>query len=173
MTSNKKLSLFFFIIALFGVIALPTFSSFLRLSFFIPFLIIQYYTKSFIKCLWVSLFCGLLLDLLSYNSQFGLCAFSYVLTTWVLYRQKQYFFSHKLSTLPIMTFLFSALLTMWSWVFFFFFYRSQFFTFSLFITDGIIYPLFDSLYAFVLLQSPKAYRRVRVYVRIFFKKKLI
>jgi rod shape-determining protein MreD len=152
---HKRIGLVF-AVTLFSVLCLPALFPSWRLIFFAPFLVILYYQKSYLSCLWISLSCGLLLDLLSAHERIGLHAVDYCLTTFILYKQRRHFFADSLTTLPIMTYLFSAISTLlqlgliyifqykvqlsWEWVF----------------TDLIYMPAMDALYAFVCFIFPAA-----------------
>lgn len=121
----------------------------LRLLFFVPFLIILFYQKSLPYCLWAAFFCGLFIDLLSNQSPFGFYAFIYTLTAALIYRQKRNFFSDHLSTLPLMTFLFSFTATALGLFFLYIFGSSIHIGIQWIFTDLVFMPLFDGLYAFV------------------------
>lgn len=87
-----------------------------HLLFFAPFLVILYYQKSYLFCLWAAFLCGLAIDILSAEMRMGLHAIAYCMTTWLLYDRRRHFFADSFSTLPIMTFLFcmSANIMMWT-----------------------------------------------------------
>ena len=82
------------------------------LQLFAPFLVFIFYRSSKMEALWWSVACGLVLDLLSPHTTLGLFAFTYAVTTALLYDRKQHFFIDNLSTLPLMTFMFSVLSTL-------------------------------------------------------------
>ncbi len=69
----------------------------------------QYSNYSLLTCLWLSLLCGLCVDLLAFQTTLGTYALIYCLTTLFLYRSRLHFFEQRLSTLPIMTFSFAFL----------------------------------------------------------------
>lgn len=77
--------------------------------FLAPFLITCYYQKTLVYSLWVAFFCGLVIDLLSSHTKFGIHALIYCTTTFFLYPQKRHFFADHFSTLPIMTYFFSLI----------------------------------------------------------------
>jgi hypothetical protein len=120
-----------------------------KLMFFGPPLIILYYQRPLIHCLAWAIGLGLCMDLLSSYNRFGITALNYFLCTLLLYPQKKHFFSDRLSTLPIMTFLFTAfslilhaqsqLISLsWGWI----------------ATDLLLMPLGDALCAFLLYIAP-------------------
>ncbi|MGA8164704.1 MAG: rod shape-determining protein MreD [Waddliaceae bacterium] len=95
---------------------MPALAPGVPISCFIPFLVIAMYKKPQISCLWYSLLCGLILDLLSSRIPLGICATNFTASTWVLYRQKQNFFADNLATLPLVTALFSIISTFFQFV---------------------------------------------------------
>lgn len=149
MNLNKKNLFIIFINCLLFTLIMPVIAPSLRLLYFVPFLIILFYQKSFSYSLWASSLSGLIIDLLSTQPPFGFHACLYSLATAILYHQKRNFFADHLSTLPIMTFLFSCLVTVlavgvllifgtpivlgWTWIF----------------SDLLAMPLCDAVFAFL------------------------
>lgn len=88
---------------------LPALLPSLKLAYYAPFLIFACYRYSKTTCLWLALLCGLIFDLFSAQMRFGIYAMNYTLTVYVLYGFKNYFFEDSLTTLPIMTILFTYL----------------------------------------------------------------
>lgn len=84
----------------------------LTFFFFAPFLVITYYKKPLITCLWLSLFCGLFIDLLSSQTRLGLHALNYCIVTKILYSRKFLLFEDSISTIPLNTFFFAVLSTL-------------------------------------------------------------
>lgn len=133
MNLNRKTIFIPAFLSLLFLLIFPSLLPHLRLYYFAPFLVMLYYNKSYLFCLWSSLLCGLSLDLLSSHTHLGLHAFDYCLTSAILYGQQRHFFADRLSTLPIMTFFFSFISTLiqmmlmytfetpisisWKWVF--------------------------------------------------------
>lgn len=128
----------------------------LRLFFFVPFLIIAYYQKSFIKCLWLSLFCGLIIDMLSSQLRFGTNALNYCLTTLILYPQRYNFFADSKSTLPLMTFFFSLLSSLIQVVLIYIFDQGFPISASWIFNDLLLLPLADAAFAFGCFVLPFA-----------------
>src|SRR5262245_6915899 len=91
----------------FGPILFPQ----LHLSYLTPYLVICFYKYSRIGVLWRAFMCGIILDALSSSSFFGFSSLNFCLVSFLLYGQTRNFFEDKLSTLPLMTFLFSFLST--------------------------------------------------------------
>jgi len=111
MNLYKKNTKIVFFIALVLTLLMPVFFPALRLHYFTPFLVILFYKKPFISCLWGSIGCGLILDLLSPQARLGMNAINFTLTTGILYGQRRHFFSDSMTTLPMMTFFFSLIST--------------------------------------------------------------
>lgn len=101
--------LIFFIYALGLSLCVPALFPSLRLTFFAPFLVFIFYQKDKTTGMWWAFLCGLIIDLLSTHMRLGTYAFTYCLVTWILYPHKQHFFEDNLTTLPLMTALFSIL----------------------------------------------------------------
>ena len=142
------------IFTLFAVLAGPVLLPSWHIMFFAPFLVVLYYQKSYINCLWCSLLAGLLLDLLAAPMRLGLYAVCYCLATGLLYNQKRHFFADSLSTLPLMTFFFSVVATSieFGWVFMFEMPIS--FSWRWFLTDLVYLPSLDAAYAFGVFILP-------------------
>lgn len=143
-----------FLLALLPTLFMPALFPGLRFFFFVPFLIILFYQKKLVVCLWASLLAGLLLDLLSSHSRLGIYAFAYVCTTLVLYRYKRHFFADSLSTLPLMTFFFSALTSFMQLLLIYTFEKKIQLGFEWWITDLIVYPIGDAVYGFCIYIVP-------------------
>ncbi len=148
---NKSI---FLVLTLLAFIFFPVTFPKLHLFYFVPFIIVSYYQFSFVSSLWVSLACGTLVDCFSVHSFFGLNAFVYCLTTSLLYNQRSNFFADRLSTLPLMTSLFSITATIFFMLCASILERKQIFSSTLFFTDLFIMPVIDSLYAFVFFVLP-------------------
>lgn len=145
---KKNLTLIFtncFLLTVLMPVLAPSF----RLMYFVPFLVIMFYQKSLPYCLWFSFFCGLIIDLLSVQSPFGFFACNYTLATAIVYHQKHNFFADHLSTLPIMTFLFSSIATLLEVIFLYVFGTKISLGWLWMFSDQIIMPTFDALFAFL------------------------
>lgn len=147
----------------------PALFSKCHLLYFSPYLILSCYKFSLYGTLYRSLGCGVLVDLLSSTPYFGLSSVNYCLVSFVFHGRTRNFFEDKLSTLPLMTSLFSLLSTLffvilapcfgqkitlcWKWGF----------------TDLMAMSLFDALFALTLFSLPvqgiytmrKIFRKVR------------
>lgn len=122
--------------------------------FFSPLLVILFYQKSYKSCLWIAFFCGLFLDLLTSDIRLGLHAMNYVMTTAILYPQRRNFFSDNLSTLPVMTFLFSFLSTAIQIIQIYAMQKENVSLGLWIIFDLIKIPIYDAGYAFAVFVIP-------------------
>lgn len=143
-----------FLFTLFLTLTAPVLLPGLHLLFFVPFLIILFYQKPLPTALWASLFCGLILDLLSSHHRLGLNALSYCITTGVLYRQRSHFFADRISTLSVMTFFFSVLSTIFQVVLISALDKGIPLSQKWFIVDLLVMPVCDAFYAFVVFILP-------------------
>jgi hypothetical protein len=165
MNLARCLKIPFFFLALLASLLLPPVWPTLKIYFFVPFLIISYYQCTFISCLWLSIACGTLVDILSVHTFFGLNAFVYCITTLILHSQRTHFFADRLSTLPLMTGLFSLVATL---LFIFsavILEDKQLLSWHLIYTDLILMPGCDMIYGgvcFVLpLQITAEFKRIK------------
>lgn len=144
-------------LTLLAVFFLPVLLQGWRLMVFAPLLVILYYKKTYLACLWWSVLCGAFLDLLAANAQFGFYAVNYGLTTLLLYGQRRNFFADNLSTLPLMTFFFSSLATLIQCVLIYAFEKENIFSWEWVMTDLIYMPTLDALYAFACFILPSLF----------------
>ena len=126
----------------------------LHLTAFIPFLALAAMRYSLQRCLWISLACGLIIDLLSSQMHFGLYALSYSLITLLLYRFNRYFFEEKLHALALFALLFSFLSSAIELLFLFASHKSSLFSPRILVTDLFLMPLLDAVYAFLWFTCP-------------------
>jgi len=154
---NTLLFIFVLICTLFSSMFFPS----CRLFFFPPFIIILFYQKPYTFCLWSALLCGLILDLLSFQTRLGLNALAYCLTTILLYGQTRNFFADRLSTLPIMTFFFSFLCTLLQGLLINIFDKEMIFSWTWLVSDLLIMPLLDALFALMVFNVPMLFFRKR------------
>lgn len=151
--NDKRLDVAFTISLVLTIVS-PALLPHLALSFFPPFLIIACYKKPLSVCLWLALCCGLILDLLSSQTRLGLYPLSFCIVLVLLYNQKRNFFADSPTTLPIMTFLFSSLT---AWVAIFLMYVIEIkslFSWHWALTDTVLMPAWDALYAFCMFILP-------------------
>lgn len=149
MSLDKKNLTFAFIgillLTVFSPALLPTF----RLLYFSPFLILVYYQKPYSSSLWISIACGLILDLLASNVRFGLYALNFAMTAAIIYKQRWNFFADSFSTLPIMTFLFSFTSTVIQALLFYIFAKPIPLSLAWVFTDLLAFPALDAIFAVV------------------------
>lgn len=151
--NHARLPLAFCITLLFTLYVPVVFPSF-RLIFFAPFIVMSYYRKSESTCLWLSLLCGIILDLLASHIRFGMHALNFLLTTAILYRMKQNFFEDSPAALAILTFFFSVLSTLIQLVQFYAIGKGMAITPEWVLSDLIAMPALDALYAFICFTVP-------------------
>lgn len=139
-----------FFAAVFGSIFFP----FLRLSFFAPFLALTYHASPVTRALWISLGCGVILDLLSSEFRFGLYSLAFVLVTLILYRQKRHFFEEKPLAFSLFSSLIAAFLTSSLLILTYLFDRTVPFSLMSAFIDLVLMSLMDGLYAFLWFTCP-------------------
>ena len=143
-----------FTLALIAAIVGPTLLSSIPLSYFAPFLVLLFYVRPESSCLWWSLGCGLFIDLVSANLRLGVHAIAYCLTTFLLYKQKQHFFQDRFSTLPLMTFLFSACSSLICRLLLELFTTGFALSLSWMVIDLLLLPVIDAFYGALLFSLP-------------------
>ncbi|MGE3953786.1 MAG: hypothetical protein AB7F31_01125 [Parachlamydiales bacterium] len=120
----------------------------------VPFVVATFYPLPLTTCLWVSLGCGTLFDFLSPGGGLGLYALTYSLATLILFPQKRAFYPGRITTLPLLTVLYTSLVTLivalllwptsqgfslwWGWI----------------LTDLLAMPLIDGLYCLIGVALP-------------------
>lgn len=144
----------FFLTALLASLLIPPVWPSAKIYFFVPFLIITFYQLTFVNCLWVSIACGTIVDSLSVHSFFGLNAFIYCLTTFVLHSQRTHFFADRVSTLPLMTTLFSITATLLFMLSAIILEGKQLLSWHLIYSDLILMPGCDALYGWICFVVP-------------------
>jgi len=147
-------SKFAFFISLFFILFGPLFIPKLHLFYFSPYLVICLYQHSKLALLWRAFACGVLLDLLSSGPFFGFSSLEFCCICWLLHGQIRNFFEDKLSTLPLMTFLFSFLLTCTSLVLTLFFGNHYTLSCTWIITNLVSMPFIDATYALLVFSLP-------------------
>jgi hypothetical protein len=129
----------------------------LPILFFAPFIVINYYKKNLINCLWFSFLCGIIMDLFSDTYRLGIFPLSYCLTTFFLYFQKDLFFEDRFNTPLIMTALFSALSTLINTSIIYFLTKTQFPSWKWVESDLFWMPLADSIYTLIAFSLPSLF----------------
>lgn len=151
---NQKNVLGAFLFSLFLTLCFPVLFPTYHLIFFSPFLIILFYQSSYLACLWSALLCGIIIDLLSSDMRLGLYGIIFCLTTALLYNQKRNFFADSLSTLPIMTYLFSLIFTIIQALSLYILEKESILSWKWILTDLVFMPGLDALYAFIVFILP-------------------
>lgn len=94
------------------------------------------------------------MDLMGSHLHLGIYGLTYYLTTLILFKQRRFFFDDSLTTLPIMTALFSAISTVVLVITLFFLEGGVPLSWNWVYTDLIAYSLIDACYAFLCFQAP-------------------
>ena len=160
MELTKKNLFFLFLTGLCLTLFAPVIWPSMHLAFFIPFIVTAYYQKSHISCLWMSLICGVILDILFFSNRMGLWGVSYSLTTLMLYKYRMHFFGDRQSTLPIMTFFFALVSTAFFWSLSYVFEKSYVFSGLPFMKELFVLPVLNVAYAYLVFLLPE-----RIYIR--------
>lgn len=149
---SRKSTLYFWLCFL-ALLFFPLFFPKVRLLYFAPYIVVSLYQYS-LKATLVRATCvGVLFDLFSSSVRFGTTPWNYCLSTLLLYSQKHNFFEDKISTLSLMSLLFSLFSSFFSLLFAFFFDHFTFFSLKWVCTDWFGMALLDSAYALVLSLS--------------------
>ena len=154
MKRNWKRPTLALVVALWAFYVLNAFLPTFRLSAFIPLICVLFYEKNKNFSLWASFSIGCLLDLFSSNSTFALLPLCYCLTTWFLYQYKPFFFEDSWTTLPILSYLFSAISTLIYFVLLTIYGLGFTFSWTWFFIDILFMSCFDGLYAFLAFTLP-------------------
>lgn len=150
---NRRIFCLFIYSLVLGLV-LPAVFPFAKINFLIPFLVYLFYHTTQLQCIWWAALCGFIFDSLSSYSHFGIFSANYMLTAWILYKQKFRFFEDGLSTLPLMTFFFSVLSTCLQ-VFFLDLFGQKIVLSSGWIMNDLLWlPFLDGIYAALTLTLP-------------------
>jgi rod shape-determining protein MreD len=148
-----RLSIAFFIalfIALFGSAIFPG----IRLFAFAPFLTLVFTRKNLYTSLWLSLSCGLIIDLLQNQYTFGLYALCYSLTTLILYKQKRLIYADKPFSLSIFVAIYSMTAVIVHLIIIAFCGATAPRSFMWILCDTLLMVVIDSAYALILFTLP-------------------
>lgn len=128
-------------------------------TIFAPFLALASCSYSAHKALWLALLCGLILDIFSCHP-FSMHIWSYLVAALLLYKLKRHLFIQSPTSLFVATALFSLIATcIQAFLFFHFSFNGRFL-----LTDLVIMPLMDGVYAFVCFVCPtRAYKEIRTF----------
>ncbi|NGX34932.1 MAG: hypothetical protein K1060chlam1_01294 [Candidatus Anoxychlamydiales bacterium] len=144
----KTKIIFLFFTSFFSMI----FFSNIKFIYFAPLLIFLFYNISFASILWIACLVGFIQDLFS-EAFFGINAILYLLSSIILYRGKKYF-NDKPINLSIFTWIFSIIFSVLSPILFFIFDKKINLSITWLITDVILYPAIDGIYAFLFFAMP-------------------
>lgn len=143
-----------FLFCLLLTLAIPSIYPSLRLMFLVPFLVIACYQKTLSRTLWIALGCGLILDLLASYTRLGFYAINYCITLGLIYPQRKNFFADSMSTLPIMTFLFSSISAFIVAIMLYVLEMKNIFSPSWIFADMIALPAADAVFSFLVFILP-------------------
>lgn len=141
--------LFPFLLSLLATLFCSIFFPNLHLLTFSPFLALFCMRNSFLNALWIAVLSGLILDLLSSSIGFGLNALAYTIATVFLYKQKRHFFVDQPLALSVYTVLFSSTISCILYIF-----QNIPFSLSIVISEFILMPILDGIYAFLWFTCP-------------------
>lgn len=146
-----------FLVAFALSLLLPALFSVSKIGFFIPVMVLAFYQRSRLFCLYFSFLCGLLLDVLASDFEhLGIFSLNYVLVSFFLYDKKQLLFRDSIWTYPIMGTAFSFFSTLIGALLVSFFEKKWVPAYNLewIFTDFIFMSLLDGLYTLAFLVLP-------------------
>lgn len=152
--SDKATLALAFGFALASFLVLPVVWPFLRLTYFAPFLVVVLYKRPLKEVLWFAFGCGLFMDLFSDEPRLGILALSYVAASFILFKQKQHFYQDHWTTVPALTLIFVEITTVFHLAMRGLFGAKLHLTWEWAITDLLIMPMLDAIYAFILFTWP-------------------
>lgn len=148
--------LIWYLIALVLSVVLPFINVSLSIFFFAPFLILAIYRLPKHLALYWALAAGLTIDLFSSYTRFGSYACCTVATTFIFYRMRYYLFEESLTTIGLMTYLFSITLTLIQVFFFSITNGSMHLSWEWIKLNMVWYPFITTIYAFFCFTLPAA-----------------
>lgn len=153
---KKKPGLYFcFFLAFLLQLMQPALFPSCKINFLVIPLVISFYFVSKSAALWLSLLCGAFIDCLCSHARIGMTATAYILAALILYEYRLYFFKEAISTLFIMTYLFSCLSSLIEVMLYLFLSSSPFRpSFNFIAIDSFLMPLLDGAIAFLLFSLP-------------------
>ncbi len=154
---HRSLYFIYFFSASLLTLLTPLFKPSFSLSFFAPFLLLMLYKKGRPFALCQAFLCGCILDLIAAQSSFGFWTLNFILTLFLISLIKHLFFTEKIFTLPILTIAFSWISTTLYFLMTNIFCTKTHLTLQWALTDLILLPIFDGLYAFVVFSLPLVY----------------
>lgn len=145
-----------FVVACLATLIAPIFFPSLRLFFFAPYIASMIQKKELPYCLWVAFSCGLFLDVISSESRFGLVALDFTLATLLSYQLKGFIFRDHFSTFPLLTFGFASASACLQAFIEALFDHVNIFSWPWFLSDILIMPFLDALFALLFVISLQA-----------------
>ncbi len=136
-------------LAILYTLYIPIFFPSIRFAFFAPLLAIAFHRIDFIRSLWLCFLCGGFIDLFSSQMKFGLYALSFCLATCVCYKQKRHFFEEKSIALSLFSILISSIQSLCLIFVSAIFDKQVSISLSMMISEIIITPMIDGIYAFI------------------------
>jgi hypothetical protein len=143
-----------FLIAFILQLFAPTFGYPLTIHYFIPPLVASFYAFSLTSVLWLSFICGALADCFFSMPRLGFLTSSYLFAALLLYKGRHYFFKDSPTTLGILTFFFSFLVSTFAIFLAFLFDISTSCLLFSFVSELLLMPCCDALYAFFVFSLP-------------------
>ncbi|MCX6988829.1 MAG: hypothetical protein NTZ52_04935 [Chlamydiae bacterium] len=134
----------------------------IKLATFAPLLAIAFHRTSLLQSLWISVFCGLFIDTCSSQHHYGLHALCFALATPICYYHKRHFFEEKAVALSLYTSLISSVYALILITLTTIFHKQFVITFDLMLSEALLTPIFDALYAFLCFTVPM---RLYIYIR--------
>ncbi|SCA64080.1 Uncharacterized protein SCG7086_BX_00020 [Chlamydiales bacterium SCGC AG-110-P3] len=131
----------------------------LPLHYFCPLIALAFYRTHLISCLWLALVCGLVMDLIASHHHMGIHSIAYCGSAALIYRYKRHLFEDKITTLPIMAFLFSALNTCIAATLYGAFEASFTWSWQWIICDVVLMPLLDGILTICCVMTVTFVRR--------------
>ncbi len=148
--------IYFFSVSLLTLLT-PLFKLSFSLNFFAPFLLLMLYKKGRSFALSQAFLCGCILDLIAAQNSIGFWTLNFILTLYLISHIKHFFFAEKIFTLPILTIVFSWISTTLYFLITTIFCTKTHLTLQWALTDLVLLPILDGLYAFVVFSLPLVY----------------
>jgi rod shape-determining protein MreD len=142
------LSLLAYVLTLFNTALFPFFA----IRPFLPLLLLILYTFPQLRSMQIAAFYGLSLDLVCFETPFGTYCVIFTIVMGLLYGQKRTFFEDHPTTIPILSFEFSILLSVVEFGMFTLVGKGFSLSWSWAILDLGVYGLLDALFAFVWIR---------------------
>ena len=134
----------------------------LPLLFFASYLVACSYRYQLVPTLWRALLVSLLVNLFSSSEAFGLLPLSTCLAVLLLSMHLRSFFADKWTTLPLMTYLFSLYVSLFTFLLMPFFGAPFSLSLRVLVTEILIAPLFDTLLAGIVVLFIKRQKKVAI-----------